>query len=80
MDGNGYFFIADASNNRIVASGPNGFRCIIGCGVGAGTAPNHPRTIHFDSHGNLLVMASGNSQLLKFLLASNSSSTLNGSH
>ena len=72
LDGNGYLFIADASNNRVVASGPGGFRCIIGCSVGGGTALNHPRTIHFDSHGNLLVMASGNRQLLKFLLVSNS--------
>ena len=73
VDGNGYLFIADAINDRIVASGPNGFRCIIGCGAGVG-ALNHPRTIHFDSDGNLLVMDYGNSRLLKFLFVSNSCS------
>jgi DNA-binding beta-propeller fold protein YncE len=70
LDGNGYLFIADTSNNRIVASGPNGFRCIVGCVPGM-TVVNYPRTIHFDSDGNLLVMIAGSSRLLKFLLATN---------
>ena len=72
LDGNGYLFIADAYNDRIVASGPNGFRCIIGCVAGGSSAVNRPRTMHFDSDGNLLVMDSGNSRLLKFLLVNSS--------
>ena len=70
LDGNGYLFIADALQNRIVASGPNGFRCIIGCAPAGSSAINYPRTIHFDSDGNLLVMEFGNSRLLKFLYVS----------
>jgi DNA-binding beta-propeller fold protein YncE len=71
LDGNGFLFIADAARNHIVASGPNGFRCIIGCGAGIGVL-NSPGTIHFDSGGNLLVMESGNSRLQKFLMMNNS--------
>ena len=71
LDGNGYLFIADTSNTRIVASGPNGFRCIIGCVPGTNVM-GFPRTIHFDGDGNLLVMDSANKQLLKFLLMTDS--------
>ena len=73
LDGNGYFFIADASNTRIVASGPNGFHCIIGCVPGTNVV-GFPRTIHFDSDGNLLVMDSANSRLLTFLFTTDSCS------
>ena len=31
LDANGYVFIADYSNSRIVGSGPGGFRCVVGC-------------------------------------------------
>ena len=79
LDGNGYLYIADTSNNRIVASGPSGFRCIIGCDAGMG-AVNYPRTIHFDSAGNLLVMDSGTGRLLKFLRATNSCGKSSLSH
>ena len=71
MDGSGYLFIGDAFHNRIVASGPDGFRCVVGCG--AGSSPlNHPRTVHFDRVGNLAVMDLGNSRLQKFFLVNNS--------
>ena len=71
MDGSGYLFIADANNNRIVGSGPNGFRCIVGCGAGI-IVVNRPRTVHFDSQGNLVVLNAGNSRIQKFLLTTNS--------
>ena len=38
LDGDGYLYIADTGKSRIVASGPNGFQCIIACKVGMGSA------------------------------------------
>jgi sugar lactone lactonase YvrE len=31
LDADGYFFIADAMNHRIVGTDHNGFRCLVGC-------------------------------------------------
>jgi len=75
LDGNKYLFIADNENHRIIGSDVNGFRCIVGCSGSQGSASNqlsHPRTIAFDSFGNLLVMDIGNSRIQKFLFQSNS--------
>ena len=79
MDGSGYLFIVDVFNSRIVGSGPNGFRCIVGCGAGS-SALNHPRTVHFDSQGNLVVMDSGNRRIQIFLLTTNSCGKRNHSY
>ncbi|CAF4342654.1 unnamed protein product, partial [Adineta steineri] len=46
-------FIADYFNNRIVGSGPNGFRCLVGCSTVAGSASNqlyYPSSLSFDSY------------------------------
>ncbi|CAF3579600.1 unnamed protein product [Adineta steineri] len=38
LDADGYLFIVDSYNNRIVRSEPNGFRCLVGCsGQGTGS-------------------------------------------
>ena len=74
LDADGYLFIVDVTDNRIIASGPNGFRCIAGCtGVG-GPAPdqlNGPRKISFDSIGNIFVTDTMNSRIQKFVLEKN---------
>ena len=49
----GYLFIVDQGNNRIVGSGPNGFRCLVGCSRkcrGSRFQCNciHPHTMSFD--------------------------------
>ena len=31
LDADKYLFIVDSSNHRIIGSGPNGFRCLVGC-------------------------------------------------
>jgi hypothetical protein len=75
LDIDGYLFIADSDNNRILGSGPSGFRCIAGCTGTNGLASNQlnlPQSLGFDSHGNLLVIDSGNNRLQKFFLSSNS--------
>ena len=76
LDADGYLFISDRSNNRIVAGGPNGFRCIVGCTRIPGPAANQlvvPYDLSFDSHGNLYVTDPGNNRIQKFTLAKNSS-------
>ena len=75
MDGNGYLFIADSNNNRILRSGTQGVRCIVGCTAIAGSALdqlNNPWSLSFDTHGNLFVTDRGNDRVQKFILASNS--------
>jgi hypothetical protein len=75
LDFDGYLFIADYGNSRILGSGPTGFRCIVGCTASTGSAPNqlhYPASFSFDSSGNLFVIDCGNNRLQKFLLLSNS--------
>ena len=75
LDADEYMFIADSANKRIVGSGPDGFRCIVGCwdSTGNGINPlNDPRGLAFDSYGNLFVVNGPNSQVHKFFLATNS--------
>jgi hypothetical protein len=77
FDANGYLFIGDRANNRIIGSGPYGFRCLFGCNDVAGSAPNQlnsPRQFGFDSYGNLFVADQYNYRIQKFILASNSCS------
>ena len=76
LDGDGFLFIVDFGDHRIIGSGPNGFRCLVGC-FGMGSTPsqlNHPTTMSFDSHGNLLVVDYINSRIQKFPLVTNSCS------
>ena len=74
LDGNGYLFIAEYTGHRIVGSGPNGFRCIAGCTGTNGAAANQlyqPRSLSFDSYGNLYVADATNNRIQKFILARN---------
>ncbi|CAF1202925.1 unnamed protein product [Adineta steineri] len=76
LDANGYLFITDNYNSRVIGSGPFGFRCLFGC-TGAGSSAsqlNAPRTFSFDSYGNLFVADENNNRIQKFILASNSCS------
>lgn len=75
IDADGYLFIADSMNNRIVGSGPNGYQCIVGCSGMSGNASNQldgPRNLAFDSNGNLFVVDTFNNRIQKFMLATNS--------
>ena len=75
LDGNGYLFIIDQLNSRIVGSGSYGFRCIVGCLGTSGSADNQllwPYGLGFDSYGNLYVTDAFNNRLQKFTLARNS--------
>ena len=73
LDGNKYLFITDSFNHRIIGSDEYGFRCIVGCTSLTGSNSNQlstPRSIAFDSVGNLYVIEYGNSRIQKFLLTS----------
>lgn len=75
LDGNGYLFISEANNSRIIASGPNGFRCIVGCSSPIGNDTNQlifPWSLSFDSYGNLLVADTYKNRIAKIFLATNS--------
>ena len=77
LDANGYLFIVDVYNHRLIGSGPLGYRCLFGCtGVAGSTASQfyYPRTFSFDRDGNIFVTDQINYRIQKFLLASNSCS------
>ena len=77
FDANGYIFIGERTNNRIVGSGPYGFRCIAGCTGSAGSGAqqlNNPRQFTFDTYGNIYVVDRLNDRIQRFDLASNSCS------
>ena len=76
LDANKYVFIVDHWSHRIVGSGPNGFRCLVGCN-GSGSTANqlyNPRGISFDTYGNIFVVDTGNNRIQKFALITNSCS------
>jgi hypothetical protein len=74
LDDDGYLFIVDQLNNRIIELGPNGIRCLVGCsGVGSASYQlNSPQSMAFDSYGNIFVTDRDNNRIQKFILASNS--------
>lgn len=70
LDADNYLFIADGHHHRIVADGPNGFQCIIGCTGIAGSASNqlnYPQSLAFDSLRNLFVVDKNNDRIQKFV-------------
>ena len=76
FDADGYLFIIDLVDSRVVGSGPNGFRCLVGCS-GGGSASNQlsgPRSLSFDSDGNMFVTDRDNSRIQQFILSTNSCS------
>ena len=73
LDGNKYLFITD-DNHRIIGSDENGFRCIVACSMSSGSTSDklfYPRSIAFDSFGNLFVADTSNIRIQKFCLSTN---------
>lgn len=80
VDDEKYLFIVDTYFHRIVGSGPNGFRCLIGC-YGKGFQSDQlsfPSSLSFDSHGNMFVLDEGNERIQKFDFLKNSCGKLIG--
>ncbi|CAF1488554.1 unnamed protein product, partial [Adineta steineri] len=74
FDAHKYLFIVDSNNHRIIRSGPNGFRCVVGC-YGSGSQSTQlslPSAISFDRSGNMFVVDAGNSRIQKFEYSGNS--------
>jgi hypothetical protein len=75
LDGDGYLFILDYGNFRIVRAGPNEFfRCLVGCSKSESSQLNLAFTwsLRFDSYGSIFVADRRNNRIVKFILATNS--------
>ncbi|UJR16931.1 hypothetical protein I4U23_003829 [Adineta vaga] len=75
LDSDQYLFVLEFDSSSVIRLGPNGFQCIVSC-LGSSDPPsgqlNQPRSLHFDSYGNIIIADSNHSRLLKFTLATNS--------
>jgi sugar lactone lactonase YvrE len=79
LDASKYLFIIDRGNHRIVVSGPNGFRCLVGC-YGEGSQSNqllYPVSFSFDRSGNIFVTEQYNDRIQKFIYLEKSCGKLN---
>jgi sugar lactone lactonase YvrE len=79
LDADKNLFIVDSGNNRIVASGFNGFQCLVGCN-GSGSSLNilnYPQNMAFDSYGNMFVTDKLNNRIQKFTLTTSLCSKFN---
>ena len=77
LDADGYLFIVDSENDRIVGSGPDGFRCVVRCFSTWGSGPDQlasPISMAFDSYGSIYTTDSNNNRVQYFQLSSNSCS------
>jgi DNA-binding beta-propeller fold protein YncE len=74
LDGGGYLFIVDGEHHRVVGQSSNGFRCVVGCTNTSGSASNQlslPRSLSFDSYGNIYVVDRSNNRVQLFFLENN---------
>lgn len=71
LDDDDYLFILDSGNNRIIGSGPYGFRCLVGCSGSKGPWANQPNSsgsFSFGNMGNIFVVDTNNNRIQKFML------------
>ena len=74
FDYDGYLYIVESGGNRVIGSGPLGFRCIASCTGVSGSAANQLSdgySLSFDSDGNVFVDDAANSRIQEFILARN---------
>lgn len=78
LDADGYLFIADNENHRIIRVGSSSYYCVAGCSRVNGSAPDQfqkPYALRFDSRGNIYVADEYNKRIQKFTLATNTCGT-----
>jgi hypothetical protein len=71
LDGDDNLYIVDSGNNRIIRTISNGFECLLGCTMIAGSGANqlsHPQNLAFDTYGNIYVTDRDNNRIQKFLI------------
>jgi hypothetical protein len=74
LDADGYLFITDRYNNRIIGEAVDGFRCLIGCSGESGSTSDKlslPFAAAFDRYGNIFVTDHDNNRVQKFTLTTN---------
>ncbi|CAF1548766.1 unnamed protein product, partial [Adineta steineri] len=74
LDFDGYLFIVDQYNYRVIGSGPYGYRCIAACSGSSGSSSSQlylPYSLSFDSYGNMFINDENNRRVQKFLLVTN---------
>lgn len=74
LDADKQLFIVNAGNHQIILVRLNDTQCSVGCN-GAGSLSDqlqNPRSISFDSYGNILVADRDNNRIQRFNLATNS--------
>ena len=74
QDADCYLFVTDHSNHRIVGQGPTEFRCLVGCSeqTSVPSQLQSPRSLAFDSDGNIFVSDMDGGRIQQFLLTTNS--------
>ena len=75
LDGDGYLYITDNDNHRIVRAGTSNFQCIAGCGGSPGSTASQLKkaySLRFDSQGNIYVADEFNARIQKFMVLRNS--------
>jgi hypothetical protein len=80
LDADGYLFIADNDNHRIIRAGSIDYYCVAGCSGSSGSAANQLNksySLRFDSQANIYVADEFNHRIQKFLLATNVCGKLN---
>ncbi|CAF1380989.1 unnamed protein product [Adineta steineri] len=78
LDTDGYLYIADNDNHRIIQVRNDTFHCVVGCTGKSGSASNELNKtygLRFDSSGNLYVVDEFNSRIQKFSVSHNSCGT-----
>ncbi|CAF3594515.1 unnamed protein product [Rotaria sp. Silwood1] len=74
VDNNGYIYVADGGNSRIMKWTTNytaGGICVVGCTGVSGVAVNQlhtPRDLKFDASGNLYISDQANHRIQKFMI------------
>lgn len=74
-DGNGFLFIVDQGNHRIIQENINGFRCLISCHSTFGSTNeylHYPYSMAFDQQGNIFVSDKNNHRIQLFKYRNNS--------
>ena len=71
MDAKGYLFIVDSGNDQIIGSGPDGFRCVVGCSDSSSSQLTNPQSMSFDSYGNIYITDRNNNRIQQFTLSNN---------